>query len=688
MRNLRIIAETLQRKKNYFAGRYFIPEDWNYLGCTEFSWQHGREGEISVNPYEFFAACMKWILDSGGKSADAAVFQGRIGQVGEDLEQYEISGENLCRNVIYGMFPRTFTAWNHYEDDRTCPGTFLKSLCLLPYLRALGVDIVYLLPIFESSEKYKKGEIGSPYAIKNLYKLDRNLHDELLGEYSDELLHTEFKAFVEACHRLGIRVMLDFAFRTVSRDNDLIIDHPDWFYWIDLKYNEDFRVPAVEKEKKPVVLQDKSLKNLYTCSGMREHLIKFTHSPDRIDAERWRKIRERRKRTGENILELIEEEFGITTAPGFSDVINDPQPPWTDVTYLKYYFDLHPKARRYVSGEYPPFILQDGVCLNLYQGEVLNRELWEYIVRVIPYYQKEFGIDGARIDMGHALPSSLIRDIVAGVKELNPRFILWSEEFHAENSAAAQEGGFDFITGSLWHLYKGYNKPGFQRRLLKDLSASVIPVTAAPETADTPRFAHVFKNKRIRKLLLLLNYFLPNTIPFINNGLELAERQPMNLGLDNTEEGRFALESSDPMYGKLAFFDHYRLHWLNEEREWMEGLLTDANYLRRRFIGTLTGEGNFSAELSQVKNKKLIFLCYHSGAGGLLFFVANKDLERRARVNFRNLLPKEAEKYEYVNIAYAGGELKDEQWLLAEVRMLEPGEVVIGYSGETTILSN
>ena len=68
-----------------------------------------------------------------------------------------------------------------------------------------------------------------------------------------------------------------------------------------------------------------------------------------------------------------------------------------------------------------------------------------------------------------------------------------------------------------------------------------------------PRFAWRYRDKRLRELLILLNYFLPNTVPFLNNGLEMAEIQPMNLGLDNTEEGRFVLEATDPLYGKLAF---------------------------------------------------------------------------------------------------------------------------------------
>ena len=63
----------------------------------------------------------------------------------------------------------------------------------------------------------------------------------------------------------------------------------------------------------------------------------------------------------------------------------------------------------------------------------------------------------------------------------------------------------------------------------------------------------MYKNKRVLSLLTFLNYFIPNSVPFINNGMEAMEIQPMNLGLGNTEEGRFVLNKKDPMYGKLPF---------------------------------------------------------------------------------------------------------------------------------------
>lgn len=677
MENLEIVLKKLERMRDSFKGNYFIPEAWNFAGFGEYTSDGERKGEIDVNPYDYIVFCIKnHIMSKAETDGNFLVPLGcRNG----------CCGNNLNKSTIYSMFPRMLTAWDHYEKGKLNSGTFLKAICHLPYLKSLDVDIIYLLPVFKYSSRYKKGEIGSPYAIKNVYKFDKNLHDHLLGEYTETLLETEFKAFVEACHILGIQVMLDFVFRTVSRDNDLMIEHPDWFYWIDLKYNETFVAPSVDKIKKPMVISGKSVLHLYKSKGLREYLAKFAHSPKEIDPQKWEKLVQIHKLTGENMLDLVEAEFGITTAPGFSDVINDRQPAWTDATYLRFYYDTHKKAKEYIDNDQPPYIMQDGVCLNLYRGEIENKELRDYISGVIPYYQGKYGIDGARIDMGHALSPELNKEIVITAKANNKNFILWSEEFHPEKSEAAKEDGFHFISGFTWAIYKELEKEGFNKKLILDtLMKAAIPVTAALETPDTPRSALVHKDRRTLEQLVLLNCFIPNAIPFINNGQEVMEIQPMNLGLDNTEQGKFVLNEEDPMYGKLAFFDNYRVHWLNSEHKWMQELLLKAFRIRRRYIDIISKKENFIVQPGLAKSKKLIFLCYfdeRSGKG--IFLLANRSLKTRMRARFSDLIPQQAGiETKTVNFVYAGGDSCDTVWLLDRNRLLAPGEVIIGCIGQ------
>src|SRR3989339_207495 len=401
MNNLVYILNELNTLKDSFKGSYYIPEIWNSFGFQNYSVSEERESQISVNPYEFISQCIEdYIFKSIKKSSKKKNYL-------QSIDKNKSKGIDLNKSVIFGMMPRMFTSWDHFEKGKFCSGTFLKAICLLPYLKKMNIDIIYLLPVFEYSDMHKKGELGSPYAIKNIYKIDKNLHDNLLNNNDEDIVEIEFKAFVEACHILNIRVMTDFVFRTCARDNDLIIEHPDWFYWINKEHNNVFNAPTLSNQTFPISVNEKVVEDLYREENVKEFINYFTYDPRTLDSQKWEYVIHIHKETGKNIIELIEEQYNITTAPGFPDVINDIQPPWTDVTYLRLYYKVNKKIQTYIDRVYPPYIMQDSIKSNVFPGEMENNELWDYIANVIPHFQINFGIDGARIDMGHSLPSSL-----------------------------------------------------------------------------------------------------------------------------------------------------------------------------------------------------------------------------------------------------------------------------------------
>ncbi len=669
MDNLEIILNQLKSRRQGFKGEFFIPEVWNSFNFREYRKVSTRDGEINVNPYDFMISCIEGCIIPQSSSTDNLM---------------ESEKDRDCRidpgsSIIYSMLPRMFTAWNHYSDGRFCAGTFLKAICLLPYLKKFNVDIIYLLPIFEYSDMYKKGEIGSPYAIKNIYKIDTNLHDGLIGGNAESMINIEFKAFVEACHMLGIKVMLDFVFRAAARDCDIMAEHPDWFYWINSRCKDTFGVPYIDSLGELTEVRDDILHNLYMCDGIKEYLNQFTQSPDKIDSLEWQTIVSRHRKTGENMLGLIEEQFGITTAPGFPPVINDPQPPWTDVTYLRFYFDVHEKARNFVSDTQAPFILPDTAKLSLYGGQLLNTELWDYTVGVIPYYQKNFGIDGARIDMGHALPVELNEDIISKAKENNPDFLFWSEEFDTTKSSTAKDEGFDFMTGCLWLIYKYIETNGFYEMITNSLIYSILPVTSALETPDTPRAALRYRDMKSLELMLLMSCFTPNTIPMINNGMEVGEIQPMNLGLDNTEEGRFVLDRDDPMHGKLAFFDNYCLHWTNEKGSRIREVLGKALAIRKRFADVCKRENFVYQHEFQGDSKLIGFSYFDNSSGRCVFFLANRDGCSDTELNFDAVLPEQVERQKKVNILYKDDSFVEAEWSFQQMMPLPPKGVVAGF---------
>ncbi|MBQ5758310.1 MAG: alpha-amylase, partial [Clostridia bacterium] len=63
----------------------------------------------------------------------------------------------LRNQVMYSVFVR-----NHTEE-----GTFQALKRDLDRIRNLGVDIVWLLPIYPIGEQARKGSLGSPYAIRD-----------------------------------------------------------------------------------------------------------------------------------------------------------------------------------------------------------------------------------------------------------------------------------------------------------------------------------------------------------------------------------------------------------------------------------------------------------------------------------------------------------------------------------------
>lgn len=110
--------------------------------------------------------------------------------------------------VIYQINTRQFTP----------EGTFAAAQAELPRLKALGVDILWLMPIHPIGEVNRKGSLGSPYSVKDF----RAVNPEF-GTLED------FKAFVDAAHAEGFHVIIDWVANHSAWDNPLATEHPDWY---------------------------------------------------------------------------------------------------------------------------------------------------------------------------------------------------------------------------------------------------------------------------------------------------------------------------------------------------------------------------------------------------------------------------------------------------------------------------
>jgi glycogen operon protein len=124
--------------------------------------------------------------------------------------------------VIYEMHVRGFT--RHPSSGVSHPGTFAVIRDKIPYLKALGINCVELLPIFEfdefeNSHHNANGELLMNYwgystigffAPKAGYAATGKL-----GMQVDEL-----KALVKELHRNGIEIMLDVVFNHTAEGNE------------------------------------------------------------------------------------------------------------------------------------------------------------------------------------------------------------------------------------------------------------------------------------------------------------------------------------------------------------------------------------------------------------------------------------------------------------------------------------
>ena len=103
----------------------------------------------------------------------------------------------LENSVVYEMNVRQYTP----------EGTFDAAAKELPRLAEMGVDIVWLMPIYPIGVDGRKGTLGSYYAVKDYCATNPEF-----GTLED------FDAFVAEAHRLGLRVIIDWVANHTSPD--------------------------------------------------------------------------------------------------------------------------------------------------------------------------------------------------------------------------------------------------------------------------------------------------------------------------------------------------------------------------------------------------------------------------------------------------------------------------------------
>lgn len=132
---------------------------------------------------------------------------------------------NTNQAKILAIIPRTFNAkdsnGNDFIDGNEQHGTFLNAIERLDEVKAEGFNTVHVLPIHPPGKMKAMGTAGSLYSPKDMLAIDPNLIDPNDSRSDKE----QFKAFIDECHKRGIRVMLDMP---SCASYDMFLEHPEW----------------------------------------------------------------------------------------------------------------------------------------------------------------------------------------------------------------------------------------------------------------------------------------------------------------------------------------------------------------------------------------------------------------------------------------------------------------------------
>ena len=100
----------------------------------------------------------------------------------------------------------------------TPEGTLVSAEKQLPRLKALGVDILWLMPIHPIGVRNRKGSLGSPYSVRDYLAVNPDF-----GSVED------LKRFGDRTHELGMYVILDWVANHTAWDNPMVTEHPEWY---------------------------------------------------------------------------------------------------------------------------------------------------------------------------------------------------------------------------------------------------------------------------------------------------------------------------------------------------------------------------------------------------------------------------------------------------------------------------
>lgn len=130
-------------------------------------------------------------------------------------------------------------------------GTFEAVIPKLSQIKALGADIIWIMPINPIGVKNRKEPLGSYYSVRNYLEIN--------PEFGNK---ADFRALVDSIHSHGMKVIVDWVANHTSWDNVLTKEHPDWY-----KHDKNGNFVPPVKDWSDVIALD------YAKPGLRKYML-------------------------------------------------------------------------------------------------------------------------------------------------------------------------------------------------------------------------------------------------------------------------------------------------------------------------------------------------------------------------------------------------------------------------------
>lgn len=125
---------------------------------------------------------------------------------------------NSTSAVVHSQWSYQASIYEVNIRQYTQEGTFKAFEQYLPEIKAMGIDIIWLMPIHPIGQVNRKGGLGSYYSVADYLAVNPEF-----GTQED------FRDLVKKIHQLGMYVIIDWVANHTAWDHVWIKSHPDYF---------------------------------------------------------------------------------------------------------------------------------------------------------------------------------------------------------------------------------------------------------------------------------------------------------------------------------------------------------------------------------------------------------------------------------------------------------------------------